>query len=674
MAAKRLPPWLTIWASAYLGCISFLLLGLRPDGSVTIALLAQLCWLAFIGSVPTTLALGAASRAASATGTLIAISTAAVTLLSVAWGWEHTDFLLSGARWFADPQRRLARFGIVSLLGLLGALSWLWLIWGARLRRGLPLVLWLVFSGALIALVLGALSRYRAYEYSMAQLVFPAGVLCGAAIYNLVRGSRRGRLVLGAASLCLLCGLGSRLDSELVATGEREVLAQSRAGTLASLYVLPHFGKAERWTAGEARCPELRPRIDDSPIGIEAEARRNVILISVDALRKDVVGTEVGGRPVTPELSRFASTGVSFENATSTYPATLFAVGSAFTGWSPAELYLAPALPETIFTRSRAEVDRQIAVLPDVSWFRLPIVGQFLAPEMPVDFAANDAAATDQLIARLRDARSEEASVMAWVHYYSPHDPYVPQPSFPFGAGKKNAYLSEVAYFDRELGRLLRYLESDGWLQDSLVVFFSDHGEALGDRSYFGHHVYLDSWMIDVPLVIWHRSLPPSRARVGASLADIAPTVLQFLGLPSPQGVPAKSLFSLDPEQANRPTFSEAFPVRGRELFDSFRLPALDEATIRKRIRGIRTASKGYEPKGAITVDAHRLIHHRGADATMVYERQADGNDLPARGAAGRELSKLLGAELERWEADQARRIRCRLRISEDPPEESRPR
>jgi hypothetical protein len=375
--------------------------------------------------------------------------------------------------------------------------------------------------------------------------------------------------------------------------------------------------------------------VNQSPIGIEPTQRRNVIVVTVDALRKDVVGMKASGRPVTPELARLARTGVSFVNATSTYPATLFAVGSAFTGLSPAELYLAPALPDTIFTRAHTHVDRQLAVLPDVSWFRLPIVGQFLASGVDTAFVATDAAATDALILRLRAARDDDASVMAWVHYYAPHDPYRSHREFRFGKGKKNAYLSEVARFDKELGRLMRYLHKDGWLDDTLVVFFSDHGEALGEKSYWGHHVYLNGWMVDVPLVLWHAQLAPAEPRVGVSLADVAPTILHFLGLPLPPETAAKSLFTLDPNLPNRPTFSEAFPVRGEELFDSFRLPALDDASIRARLRGIRRASKGYEPKGAISQGRYRLIHHRGANTMLFYDHETDPSERRDEGSAG---------------------------------------
>jgi arylsulfatase A-like enzyme len=309
-----------------------------------------------------------------------------------------------------------------------------------------------------------------------------------------------------------------------------------------------------------------------------------------------------------------------------------------------------------------------------VSWFHLPIVGQFLAPGVETEFAPGDTAATDALIDHLREARDDGATMMAWLHLYSPHDPYVPQSEFPFGNGKRNAYLSEVAYFDRELGRLMQYLDDEHWLEDTLVIFFSDHGEALGEGAYWGHHVYLDAWMIDVPLMLWHSDLRPTQPSVGVSLADVAPTVLHFLGLPLPGDIAAQSLLALDPTQAGRATFSEAFPVRGRQLFESFRLPALDDQTIRARLRSIRQSSEGYEPKGAITRDQYRLIHHRGADAVIFYDHGLDPNERSSQGAGSPEFAELLRSELERWEQEQLRRIRCRLQLSADPTATSHPR
>ena len=672
MPSRSLGPIVTLWASAYLGCALFLLVGLLPRGPVSIDLLGQLSWLALIGSAPTTLVLAAASRVAQGPRALIAVSTVAVIAFTVAVGWGHTDFLLAGPRWVLHPQRQLVRIGMVSALGLLGAGGWVWLILGARVSGRLRLAIWVALTALAVALLTTAMVRYRAYDYSMAQLVFPAGLLCGAVVHRLAGGFLRWPLSVAAAA-CLLCAVGSRFDPALVATGQRQVIAQSRAGALATLYALPHFGAEAPGSETGNACPDPRPVVEDAPIGIGPDGRRNVIIITVDALRKDVVGIEVEGRPVTPELSRATKAGVSFTNATSTYPATLFAVGSAFTGLSPAELYLSPSLPDTIFTRSRAHVDRQLAFLPDVNWFRLPIVEQFLAPGVETTFERTDAAITDALITRLRTARDADASVMAWAHYYAPHHPYQQHHDFSFGEGKKNAYLSEVAYFDQELGRLMRYLREDGWFDDTLVVFFSDHGEALGEESYFGHHVYLNGWMIDVPLVLWHSELAPAKPRVGVSLADVAPTILHFLGLPLPSDIVAKSLFTLNPSVAKRASFSEAFPVRGRELFDSFRLPALDDATIRARLRSIRVASRGYEPKGAITRGRYRLIHHRGADTALLYDRTADPLERVGHAASNQATSNLLRSQLDRWEQAQLQRIQCRLQLSAERPVKPRP-
>jgi arylsulfatase A-like enzyme len=665
MSRRALAPPLALWSSAYLGCATFLGIGLLPSTPLSAELLGELAWLSLIGSIPTALLLGSALHASRASGVFLATVAAAIALLGFAVAWEHTDFLLSGPRWAMHPRRGLLQMALAGGLGLLGAGGWSWLVAGARSDGRGRRALWAFATSVVVALLTIAIGRYRAYDYTLAQAVLPGGVLC-AGVIHLFCGSSRGRwnAAFGLAAASALFAAGSRISPEWIATGEREVIAMSRAGGLVTLYVLPHLRTEDRWSDSNLECPPTRPVIEQSPLSISASERRNVIVITVDALRKDVVGANESGARITPELSRLAERGISFENATTTYPATLFAVGSAFTGLSPAELYLSPAMPETIFTRARTRVDRQLVILPDVSWFRLPIVQSFLAPGAETSFAPSDAAATRALVDELRAARVSGESVMAWIHYYSPHDPYQSHPSFPFGKGRKNAYFSDVAYFDRQLGKLFAHLEDDGWLDDTLVVFFSDHGEALGEKAYFGHHVYLDGWMVDVPLVLWHASFEPAQPRVGVSIADVAPTVLHFLGIPQPADLPAESLFTLEPNAKGRASFSEAFPVRGEALFNSFRLPALDDATIRARLRSIRSANKGYEPKGAITRDDQRLIHHRGADATLVYERAADGSESPLTGAEVQERTNLLRSELEQWEREQLRRIQCRLRVN----------
>ncbi len=659
---------LTLWATSYLGCAGFLFgeLAIRGE-SISMALLTQLLWLALLASVPVFCVLAAAWSVASASGAVKWTSTALIASLAAIAGWSQSDFLLSGPHWATHPQRAWWRLILMAFVGLVGGAGWAWLWWGYRRpQSSWGRTIWFLFCALAVTACAFAIIRYRAYDFSIAQLVLPAFVLCSAMVHGLVRDWRHWPVVVGCATACLLVALGSQFDPNLNATGERETIAKSRAGALARLYIIPRLRDGDPLSSGELKCPDRRPILAEPLTWAAPEARRNVIIITVDALRKDVVGMVASHRSVTPELDRWAKSGVSFANATSTYPATLFAVGSAFTGLSPAELYLFPGLPETIFTRSIGHVDRQIAVLPDVSWFRLPIVAELLARGTKIDFVPTDDAATDTLIGRLRAARDEDQTVVAWVHYYAPHDPYRTHQSARMGQGKKNAYLSEVAYFDRELGRLMRYLEDDLWLNDSLVVFFSDHGEALGEQSYWGHHVYLNGWMTDIPLLLWHAELAPGTRNVGVGLADVAPTVLHFLGLPIPQGIAAQSLFTLSPDDAERPSFAEAFPIRGRELFDSFRLDALDDASIEERLRQIRVMNKGYEPKIAITQGPHRLIRHPAAGASLFFDREADPREKRDVAAIHPERAVLLEQSLAAWQEEQLRRIRCRLNLSDD--------
>ncbi|MBW2545934.1 MAG: hypothetical protein JRE82_01625, partial [Deltaproteobacteria bacterium] len=164
-----------------------------------------------------------------------------------------------------------------STIGLVAAGGWAWLIAGAHISTTAWRTAWAALTVLAVGLLTAAIARYRAYDYSMAQLIFPASVLSGALVLLLFRESRRWPVVLGAAVACLLYGVGTRIDPALTATGQREVTAYNRAAALTTLYLVPRFGREETWSiAGEA-CPEPRAAVEQSPIGIEPDQRRNVI-------------------------------------------------------------------------------------------------------------------------------------------------------------------------------------------------------------------------------------------------------------------------------------------------------------------------------------------------------------------------------------------------------------
>ena len=78
----------------------------------------------------------------------------------------------------------------------------------------------------------------------------------------------------------------------------------------------------------------------------------------------------------------------------------------------------------------------------------------------------------------------------------------------------RQRYALEVGYVDRFIGLLLAELERLGLYQESLIVFTSDHGEALGERKVFGHVEGLTYEHLHVPLIVKLPASDPRRAEL----------------------------------------------------------------------------------------------------------------------------------------------------------------
>jgi arylsulfatase A-like enzyme len=93
-------------------------------------------------------------------------------------------------------------------------------------------------------------------------------------------------------------------------------------------------------------------------------------------------------------------------------------------------------------------------------------------------------------------------------------------------------YDQTVKYLDEQVGRLLAGIEDRGLLEDTLVIFTSDHGESLGEHADFGHGLLLAPQLIEVPLFIYDPDRPEGQEvdRPVQSI-DILPTVLARTGI-----------------------------------------------------------------------------------------------------------------------------------------------
>jgi arylsulfatase A-like enzyme len=94
-------------------------------------------------------------------------------------------------------------------------------------------------------------------------------------------------------------------------------------------------------------------------------------------------------------------------------------------------------------------------------------------------------------------------------------------------------YEAEVAYVDREIGRLLDRLSALALDEKTLVVLTSDHGEEFLDHGDWEHGHTLYDELLRVPLVLRQPGrVAPGRIAPAVGLVDLAPTILAHCGLP----------------------------------------------------------------------------------------------------------------------------------------------
>ena len=106
------------------------------------------------------------------------------------------------------------------------------------------------------------------------------------------------------------------------------------------------------------------------------------------------------------------------------------------------------------------------------------------------------------------------------------------------------AYLDLCTYMDDCVGRAIASLEAAGELDNTVVAFFADHGEQLGEHEMLGkfHNVYEGS--LRTPLVLRLPDTAHAGQEIDAlvELVDVVPTVMDYAGLDVPDGLPGRSL------------------------------------------------------------------------------------------------------------------------------------
>ena len=113
-------------------------------------------------------------------------------------------------------------------------------------------------------------------------------------------------------------------------------------------------------------------------------------------------------------------------------------------------------------------------------------------------------------------------------------------------------YAANVSMIDHQVGRIMAALDARGYLDNALVIFTSDHADALGEHGHIQKWTMYDS-VVRVPLLFWSKNLqikPGSRDEL-VQMFDVAPTILEAAGLPIPADFEARTLWGALSERAD---------------------------------------------------------------------------------------------------------------------------
>lgn len=512
------------------------------------------------------LGLGAAALWTGATSTaraprLIAIFGA--TLLAAWLGYE-----LTFGRHFALWWRRA---GFIAVLAVSAAVV---VAWGgpridALLRKRPRLT---ALLGAVTALLLLALNRfvlvrlYPAFHVGLGCLSFLCMGIAALAAWSARRIQSAQRLTLahGSVGLALVLGAVSFVPASRMLShfdNFRWILSE-QAPLLGGAVELAALAAAPKALAPEADLG-AQEQTSSADLGL---GDRDVLLITVDALRADHVGAYGYSKPTTPNLDTLAQSGVRFERAYCATPHTSYSVTSLLTG-----KYMRPLLLQGLGGDSETWADllrrygyKTAAFYPPAIFFIdterfASFDGRQLGFEYQKREFLEGAPRVEQVTGYLRGLDPAQRTFV-WLHLFGPHEPYEAHPEFDFGTGDVGRYDSEIRATDETIGKVVaefRALRPRG-----IVIVTADHGEEFGDHGGRYHGTSVFEEQVRVPLVIAAPGLPQKVIKQPVQTTDLLPTLLGALDIPTRPRIRGRNLTNLltnapEPEAAGGFAFAE---------------------------------------------------------------------------------------------------------------------
>lgn len=327
----------------------------------------------------------------------------------------------------------------------------------------------------------------------------------------------------------------------------------------------------------------------------------NVLLIIIDTLRADHLGSWGYSRDTTPTLDSLASSGTAWMEMQAQSSWTLPSTASMLTGLSPREhgagfsdgrMYgLATSIPDIqgmLHSRGwqTCAIFNVVFLSEDFGFHRG--FDHFDCRGVTGNTGCRRADQTvDDALEWLNDLDAESSFFMV-LHFYDPHIPYDPPPPYDtlYADPSNTAFLDieqqltllnavnrdgyelndegldnlidlydgEIAFTDAEIGRLLDEIRNSGLVDSTLVIVVADHGEEFLEHSGFEHGRTLYQEVTHVPLIMSGPGVPAGFAiDVPAAHIDILPTILSYLRFAVPEGLTGRNLLDAEYSELDIP-------------------------------------------------------------------------------------------------------------------------
>jgi len=279
----------------------------------------------------------------------------------------------------------------------------------------------------------------------------------------------------------------------------------------------------------------------------------NVLFLSIDALRPDHLGLHGYDRATSPNLDGFAENAAVFENTYAQSTRSIRSMTSLMTGLYPSEIRYGDELEwtgldpqnETLAETLGARGYQTAATIGATYFERSHGFFQGFDDVTQREDHTRAVAVQTGLMALERMEREGDPWFL-WIHLMNVHQPYLPdgRPS-RFGEELMDRYDEEIVLADEQVGRVLERLEARGLAEDTIVVIWSDHGEAFGEHGAFGHTTTLYEEELRAVLMIRVPGLAPRRVADRVGLIDLFATTLNLARFPVPRPVASRSLVPL---------------------------------------------------------------------------------------------------------------------------------